>query len=264
MDNDDIITKTALEDMFTQAEKFQADVVYCEKYFESVGTELLSNAKIMGNNETTHAKLFDFDLAVRVQAWIQRRIFVMPWLKLVRREILIDNEIVFPEIIQEDSIWSFEIFMLAKRFVMIPNACYIHRARTDSVGSYSWKMQASIENIRRKLDRTIRALKDFDNFLGKINFFKNHEEFRYAAVNNFMMIDLDWVLGDCLELPPHEIYETIKNEFKNYLGEHDVLIAHLCTVSIMLLKTLFVAQQNINPTLQSMPSKNSKKKHKKK
>lgn len=240
MDNDDVITKDALEKMFTQAEKFRADVVYCEKFFESAGSgeELLKNAKIMGNNETTHAKLFDFDLAVRVQAWIQRKIFVMPWLKLVRREILIDNEIIFPEIIQEDSIWSFEVFMTAKRFVLMPSACYIHRVRENSITTSISKPEVSTKNIRRKLDRTIRALKDFDNFLSKINFFKKHADYRYAAVNNFIMIDLNWVIGDCLGMQPHEVYETIRREFEKYLGDHDVLVAQLCTTCMMLLNTL--------------------------
>ena len=38
MDNDDVITKTALEEMHTLAKKYDADVVYCEKYYMSSGT----------------------------------------------------------------------------------------------------------------------------------------------------------------------------------------------------------------------------------
>ena len=38
MDNDDRITKTALEELYNLAKEYDADVVYCEKYFMSKGS----------------------------------------------------------------------------------------------------------------------------------------------------------------------------------------------------------------------------------
>ena len=48
MDADDVITKTALEELYTLAKKFDADVVYCEKYLMSsgVGEEFVKKAYV--------------------------------------------------------------------------------------------------------------------------------------------------------------------------------------------------------------------------
>lgn len=270
MDNDDAVANTAFQELYNYAEQTQADVVYCEKWGESSWNnlqEITTNLKIVGNNSLQSPAFFTENLEIRVNEWINLRIHVMPWLKFVRRELLIDNEIKFPEIIQEDSIWSFEVFMAAKRFLLVPNVYYIHRNRAESLASYSWKNTASVENIRRKLDRTFRGLEEFDNWLGKREFFQQRPDLRYAAVNNFMNIDMNWALGDYENLQPHVIFDTLKNYFGKYFSENETLILYLCTKCLTLTKENFILKQNLNApkvTPQNLPPQNRKERRKKK
>ena len=46
MDNDDAITKTALEELYTIAKKFQADVVHCEKFLQVATKDNLLGRKL--------------------------------------------------------------------------------------------------------------------------------------------------------------------------------------------------------------------------
>ena len=48
MDADDVVIKTALEELYTLAKNYDADVVYCEKYFMSsgIGQEFIDNVHI--------------------------------------------------------------------------------------------------------------------------------------------------------------------------------------------------------------------------
>lgn len=256
--------------MYNLAEQTQADVVYCEKWGESSwnnAQEMTTNLKIAGNNSLQSPAFFTENLETKLQEWIKLRIHVMPWLKLIRRELLIENEIKFPEIIQEDSIWSFEVFMAAKKFVLVPNVYYIHRNHAESLASYSWKNTASVENIRRKLDRTFRGLEEFDNWLGKREFFQQRPDLRYAAVNNFMNIDMNWALGDYANLQPHVIFDTLKNYFGKYFNENATLILYLCTKCLTLTKENFILKQNLNaPKVppQNLPPQNRKERRKKK
>ena len=266
-DSDDYFVKTALAEMYTYAEQTQADVVYCEKWGESSwnnAQEIMTNLKIAGNNSLQSPAFFTENLETKLQEWIKLRIQVMPWLKLVRRELLLENEIKFPEIIQEDSIWSFEVFMAAKKFLLVPNVYYIHRNHAESLASYSWKNTASVENIRRKLDRTFHGLEEFDNWLGKREFFRQRPDLRYAAVNNFMNIDMNWALGDYANLQPHVIYDALKNYFGKYFNENESLIMYLGTKCLTLTKENFLLKQKLTAPPQNLPPQNRKERRKKK
>ena len=81
------------------------------------------------------------------------------------------------------------------------------------------------------LNPMILGLKDFDDFMSRMEFFQKNPDYKLAILDNLAN-------GRCFtqvsryaeKLLPVEIYETIINGFKNNLGEHDVLIAYLCTL----------------------------------
>ncbi|MBQ7630064.1 MAG: hypothetical protein IJS81_07620, partial [Selenomonadaceae bacterium] len=180
---------------------------------------------------------------------------VEPWRKLVLRDCLIENQIKFIPVFQEDTIWTLELLCTAKKIVMIPAACYIYRLLQNSYSKVGAGDNEQIrKNIRRKMDRTIRAMNTLDEFLGKIEFFKKRPDYRYAAINNFLMIDLNWLQNECFNLPPHIVKEICQTEFAKYLGEHSSVISQLFANSVALTRELILSRQKIIE-LSAPPSK---------
>ena len=249
MDSDDAIIKTALEEVYNLAEKFQADVIYCENFFtsEGEGDEFLKNIHTGGWTQSgTPVKEPTFiteDLTQRMIDLMNLRISACPPLKFLLRDFLVYNQITFPNIIQEDTIWTLKLICFAKKFVRVPNIVYIRRLRD---GSITAAPKSFNEYLRKWMERTIIGIKFTDNFLDTINLFKENLGLRYAILNFYSMIDLQRLANTVGNLPSQAIYETFKNEFKEYLGEHDVLVSYLATNSIMLIKNLMTAQQKIN------------------
>lgn len=248
MDSDDALTKTALEEMYNAAKKYKAEVVYCKFFLISDGEGNDFFKRIRGNIDKNDNKTeyLTESLDLRLQAWFQLIIKVEPWRKLVLRDCLIENQIKFIPVFQEDTIWTLELLCTAKKIVMIPAACYIYRLSQNSYSKVDAGDNEQIrKNIRRKMERTIRAMNSIDEFLGKIDFFKEHPEYRYAAINNFLMVDLNWLQNECFNLPPHIVKEICQTEFAKYLGEHSSVISQLFANSVALTRELILARKKI-------------------
>lgn len=62
------------------------------------------------------------------------------WRRLIRRDFLEENHIFSPEInMGEDVPYSFRVLMKAKRFMAIPEWCYMYRVNPDSLTGQNWK-----------------------------------------------------------------------------------------------------------------------------
>ena len=111
MDNDDVIVINALEILYNIAEQTQSELLICKKYFMSagVGENFVKSAMLVGNVNDTTINLVPEDLLWRLQAWEKNIFEVYPWIKFVRRDFLIENEIKFFPVVQEDSYWTLEL-----------------------------------------------------------------------------------------------------------------------------------------------------------
>lgn len=110
LDNDDAITKTALEELYTLAEKFQADVVHCEKYFR-----LKTEQNLIGRNDyevfAAHLKKFvdkptliSDNVLDRIIS-LQRNQFIWNlWSKFIRRDFFLENKIELLNVAGQDMI----------------------------------------------------------------------------------------------------------------------------------------------------------------
>ena len=153
LDSDDLFTPTALEELTTLAEKFQADVVHTDGVFTLWGGKAKSEDDIAMTdmNELTNPKNFTTvygrkkkltapiwesdDVVKRVQKWLKPPAFGF-WstvLHFYRRDFLIDNQIFFANMaVCEDMPFAFETLCLAKRYLIAPNVTYIRRRRLGS------------------------------------------------------------------------------------------------------------------------------------
>ena len=224
--------KNELEQMYIFAEKFQADVVHCERNYESnnEGKVYLVEEKI-----SDKPCFLSLDLATRINHYLKFGIRSPTWLKLLKRDFLTKNEINFVPIIQEDNDWTLRLLCLAEKFLIIPDACYIRRMRADSITNSSAQLN---RYIRKWGERIVIGTNITDKFMRGLEFFKLHPEYRYAVLNFYAMIDLNRFAGILANVPPHIIQETLQDMFVTEMGENAALISYLITNNIILARKL--------------------------
>ena len=95
-----------------------------------------------------------------------------------------------------------------------------------------------MEGVRRKFDRIIRGLNDIDEFMGRLEYFRENPAVRYRAISQFVTQNLNWIRVAGGNTEPHVIYENLREAFKGEMGGHDVLISFLVANNIRLIKEL--------------------------
>ena len=253
MDADDVIIETALEEMYTLAKDYSADVVYCERYFKSEGEgeDFINNVCICTLKYKTQSPPFvdkptfeTENIKERVKGIWKDRFLVTPWCKLVRRDLMIENEIFFPHVkISEDDIWSYGLVFYAKKFLRVPNIVYVHRYHDSSIMTIKRTPQ---QKVNFWISPVILGLKALDNLMSRHEFFQQNLEYRYAFLEKFVHKKLETVFHDTLQIPQVSIYEAIKDKFGDKLGEYDVLIPVLITLINTQQKNLKIEQTRFN------------------
>lgn len=252
LDSDDIITETALEEMYTLGKKFDADVVYCEKYFKSEG---------FGQRFRDHIRITDDrfqkppfvdkptleidNLEERVRKLLNGNYWMSPALKIVKRDLLMKNNITFPPLIgSEDDVWSSKILFCSKRFLRIPNICFIRRIHEEGI---SFGQYTTPDHVQRWMDATIRSLKAMDTFMQDIKFFREHPDYRYKILNRSVKSGFTNIFEKCKGESDFDIYSIFYNKFGKYLGDYDVLVSALCAHVVNQSKTSAYDDTSLNP-----------------
>ena len=213
MDAYDTLTRTGLETMYNAAKQFDADTVYCENF-------LTSGAAREADDKTHEPALETEDLTERVDKALKQNDALMPWLRLVLRQMLIENNINFSSGSNNVG-WAFAVLMYSKKFLRIPNACYVKRVHEATPG-----------DVQRWMNQTICGLKEMDDFMGGVDFFKDNPRYRYDLLHLFVKTELERLLKQSDNLSAFEIYDTCRGQFGEYLGEQAALVSCLCSTII--------------------------------
>jgi len=246
MDNDDLITPTAFEELYTLAKDYDADVVYCEKYY--VCGENRENLRLTSVQKPVFVDKPTFEtdsFPERIKKILEGSFLVMPWNYLARRDLLIENEISFPNIIRDDSIWQCNLIFSAKKILRVPNAVYVWRSVKNSITRVEKTPQ---QTINFWLNPVILGVKILHETLNKFDFFKKNPQHHYVMLNYFIIGSLgnDNFFRASFQIQPFVIYETIKQEFGDKLGEQDVLVSVLCTAFNTQQKNFAINHQKFN------------------
>ena len=222
MDDDDLITPTALEELYTLAKDFDADVVHCEKNYQ-LSADLVS---IQGSETAILTpKLETENLAERVQKIFEGHYRVAQWTKLVRRDFIFENELFFPITRHaDDTLWTWGLFFLAKRFLRVPNIVYIKRLTKNSIMQ---KERTPRQKISFWLNPLINGLKTLDNFMNRQDFFYHNPQYRCALLENFVHIILFNIFETSRNFSLPDIYEIIRQEYGKSFGEQSLLTSFL-------------------------------------
>lgn len=187
LDSDDLLSETALEELYNVAEKFNADVVHVEKYIIFSGdgkdAELQS---FQAGGLVTEPTLETFDICERVTGFVQKKFLWWACNKLFRRQFLCDNKITFPKTTTfEDFVFAFKCLVAAKNYVRVPFASYYYRIREDSL---SHKASCAVPQF---MEDTMNVVKSTDDFMLGKKFFADNPEYRYMLIDFFMQIQLE-------------------------------------------------------------------------
>lgn len=244
MDNDDLITPTALEELYTLAKDYDTEVVYCEKYY--ICGENRVNLQLSSIQRKPFVDKPTFDDALlpecigRIMNW---GFLVMPWAYLTKRDLLIEHEISFPNIIRDDSIWNWNLIFSAKRILRVPNVVYIWRNVRNSITRVE---KTPSQEVNFWINPVALGMKTLNDTLDKIDFFRQNPQYRYVMLSHFVDGSFISLLGKSFQLEPFAVYESIKKEFGDKLGEQDILVSTLCTIINTREKISVMNQQKFN------------------
>ncbi|MBR1807747.1 MAG: glycosyltransferase [Selenomonadaceae bacterium] len=245
MDNDDLITSTALEEMHALATKFDADVVYMHKCFTRFkgddGREATKFTNFLRNDNLTAPIFLSEDVAERMKLFFSGNLRVMPWLKFLRRNFLTAEEIAFPQIkVSEDDFWTMEVLCAAKKILSAPNVVYVNR---DNPNSLTRKKKSAAELIKYHMTPLIDGEEFFCAVADKYEFFEQNPHFGYAWIEHVANYCFKTIFPACTALKPQEVYSIFDRQFPRRDEKSRYLNAYLFSLANTLQKQLFLTQQ---------------------
>ena len=227
LDGDDVLTKTALEDLYRVAEDFDADVVHCEKAlsFNDADSKIkLQTFSVQQGEFVTKPTLETFDTAERVTGFVNKKFLWWACNKLIRRKLLVDNNILFPAVtMYEDFLFAFECLVTAKNYVRVPFAGYCYRLRNDSLSHKTIHFDESIDTL-------ISVVNYAESFMLAQKFFVDNPQYRYAVIDFFVQERFDITENFFLESPFDfgEIYDFLcKKVFSDKPEQNVALTSYL-------------------------------------
>lgn len=224
MDADDLLIDDALDKLYCAAKKFRADVVCM-----SCGFTCNTDGKKILPADWDKAPPLDAptletnNLAERVEKMFATRYGWAPWIKFLRRDFLIANEIIFPELrISEDVLWTIELVCLAKRWLNFPERLYIYRKSDNSMMR---SRRSAREEIIFWLNPLIKGVDFLGSFLDELKFFAQNPNYSFEVTNFFVKMQLAAMLAALDNVTPEELYEIVRAELAE--DKHAILIANL-------------------------------------
>ena len=234
LDSDDLLTDTALEELYTIAEKTQADVLHANQFITATNGSEEFNANTPVGLETWETSetvkrptAVTNNLIERLKMFCQKNFTWSCWNKIFRREFLISNKIEFATITySEDMPFCFKALCLAKKYVRIPNIFYMYRNRQ---GSIQHRSVTAEQLIQMYLAVIIDGTKVFDQFMSKMPFFQTEDnfEYRYMVLDFFIREHLGYFEEVYQKYPVHLIDVLVRENLTPIFDQNAALISYL-------------------------------------
>ena len=243
MDNDDMIVKNGLKEMYKLAEKFKVDVVYMYKCFKKLenDAEKPEITSFVKENLPQEPFLLTTNVSERLDLLFKGNLRVMPWLKFLKRDFLTSKQIFFPKIkVSEDDFWTVEILCKAESILYAPNVVYINR---DTQTSLTRKKKSAAEFVQYHMTPLIAGEKIFYKIISENEFFQKNPQYAYAWIENFAKYCFQKIFPACAPLKQQEVYNIFRKSFANYYDEQNFLPMYLCNLVNNQQKQLFMTQQ---------------------
>lgn len=126
VDSDDYIDEKMVEILLTKSLENDADIIKCNRADVYLKTNSIINRKPIWNEEKVFLEK-DFSKQIYPE-FLRRNKLCNIWMTLIKKELLQSNNILFDETlaVNEDEVFSTQIFCIAKKFVYLPNVLYFY------------------------------------------------------------------------------------------------------------------------------------------
>ncbi|MBR4152135.1 MAG: glycosyltransferase [Selenomonadaceae bacterium] len=187
IDADDAITPTAFEELYSVAKQTNADVVTCETIY-SIPDELWHDDEFRkqlkpniwrSSKFVTEPAFLTNNLLERLQLSNQRYFMWNIWSKLIRRDLVFENELFFPNTVIDDMIFTLYLICTAERFVLVPSVINYYREMKDSMSHSSKHDEKFYRKYVKVLLTSFRAL---DKFLDAREVFRQNSFLKHLAL----------------------------------------------------------------------------------
>lgn len=251
MDNDDLITKTAFEELFKIAEDFQADIVVCEKYFQ-FHDKNIDDVKIFSyqnKNFVTEPTLTE-NVEEFVNDLLNRNVLWNLWTKLIRKDFLTKNHIQFINSMGQDFLLTCCIFSAAKKIVRVPNVINYYRIVEDSV---SHKKDDVQKVLHKWIDAFIQGINYLEKFLNKQENFRNRTDLKYSVFETVAKEFMQYLLPIYAQIPSYQLEKIIRKEFEKV--ENKTVLMTFLFSRMNFFNVNLIRQQQMIQKLQSQSQK---------
>ena len=214
LDSDDMITKTAFEEIYSIAKNFDADVLDYEKVYRMNGKEIsITSAILQPENFVTEPTLENLNFIERLNRFAMKRFHWGAGGQFIRRDFVIENELRFLDIISaEDLVFSLCMVCCAKKYVRVPNIFYVYRKHESSVTNrktFTWETP-----LRNDWGLLVKGAEYLNKLLSKQEFFQLHPEGKILAVDVLLNLTLPWYISLFEQIPIQYLDEVIRDELK--------------------------------------------------
>lgn len=217
LDSDDMITKTALEELYKVAKSFDADVVDCQKYFRSNTSGIISDktseliSYIPKDILVDRPTLISDNLAERANKVFRVHFISNLWTKLIKRNFLIENDLTMMDAAGQDLLMTCCLVCSNSRYVVVPNVVNFYRIHEDSV--FHSGINDPIKITKKWARSLVRGFNHFNAFLCSQNFFVEHPESRYIALERIVKEFSGYLLKVYAQIPAYQINKLVSDEF---------------------------------------------------
>lgn len=148
IDSDDYIEATYIEKLYTEIEKSKSDIVICgiNKYYENSKNIEPVNLEVENNKSYSSLEA--------IKLLFTNKIFCHAWNRIYRKELFINNNILFPEgKLYEDILPAVKLISKSKKISFIKENLYYYRIREGAITS----------------SKNIKAIEDYNYAIDKVN-----------------------------------------------------------------------------------------------
>ncbi len=253
MDSDDVILKTALEELYNAAETTNADVLHEERFLitRDRSEELTNTTPLIPitwerkdeNGFVTKNTPISEDIVDRLKRYSQGQFYWNTWSKLFKRDFIIKNNIIFPDLFSaEDMVFCFKALCLAKNYVRIPNVVYFYRIRQGSIAHHDRQME---DHVQRQVKIIIDGTKCLNGFMKDFEIFDEYPEFRQNVLDIFIREHFRHLRQIYASTPVHEINKILYKEFLTASNVDASLISYFFSEANLFRVLFDQAQQHI-------------------
>lgn len=168
LDSDDELALDAIAKMVILAEKYHSDVVIGD--FEITGNNR-GLSDVVSRKYVTIDKEYLFTNKDVSYAYFKEQWFAMAWNKLIKRTLLEEYDLFFPEgLLHEDLLWSLKLAGCASTMSICRDCTYIYKLRGDSIsGQIKRRNISDLLQIARMSDSVVLSYPHNKYLKGKLH-----------------------------------------------------------------------------------------------